>query len=115
MLDRFREVAGDQLTQAQFLDHNRDFHAAVADLAGNTRLAAVENSMVEEFDRLVLVNSKAHKAEWIPHAVNEHKMITDAIQTHDSDAASRLVHSHIVAGQERCLANLPHGTNIEPG
>jgi DNA-binding GntR family transcriptional regulator len=106
-LDRFRDVTGDELTDAAFLDHNRKFHAAVAHLAGNSRLAAVENGLVEEFDRLVLVSIQSNNARWIPHAVNEHKMIIDAIQGHDSDKAFRLVHAHILLGQQRHVAALP--------
>jgi DNA-binding GntR family transcriptional regulator len=104
-LDRFREVAGDQLSQIAFLDYNRRFHAAVAHLAGNSRLAAVENGLVEEFDRLVLVSIQSNNARWIPHAVSEHKTIIDVIQGHDSEKAFRLVHAHILLGQERYFAD----------
>jgi DNA-binding GntR family transcriptional regulator len=105
-LSQFRDVADDPLTHAAFLDHNRKFHAAVAHLAGNSRLAAVENSLVEEFDRLVLVSIQSDNARWIPHAFSEHKMIIDAIQAHDSDRAFRLVHTHILLGQQRHVAAL---------
>jgi DNA-binding GntR family transcriptional regulator len=113
VLDRFRDVSGDRLTQRQFLDHNREFHATVANLTGNTRLAAVENSMVEEFDRLILISLKTYNARWMPQAVGEHIMIIDAIRAHDGDAAFQLVYSHILAGQARHLANLPDAINIE--
>ncbi len=106
-LDRLRDIAGDQLSHAAFLAHNRKFHAAVAHLAGNSRLAAVENGLVEEFDRLVLVSIQSNNAQWIPHAVGEHKMIIDAIQQHDSDEAFRLVHAHILLGQQRHFAAAP--------
>ena len=104
-LNRFRDVAGDEITRAAFLDYNREFHAAVAHLAGNTRLAAVENSLVEEFDRLVLVSLQAHSVRWIPRAVTEHKMVIEAIQAHDSDTAFQLVHDHILSAQERYIAD----------
>jgi DNA-binding GntR family transcriptional regulator len=106
-LDRFREVAGDQLASMAFLDYNREFHATVAHLAGNSRLAAVENGLVEEFDRLVLVSIQSNNARWIPQAVSEHKMIIDAIQGHDSDKAFRLVHAHILLGHHRYFADQP--------
>jgi DNA-binding GntR family transcriptional regulator len=105
-LDRFRGVAGDQLSQSAFLDYNRQFHAAVAHLTGNTRLAAVENSLVEEFDRLILISLEAHNSCWIPQAVAEHKMIIDAIQAHDSDTAFRRAHAHIFVGQSRHFQSL---------
>jgi DNA-binding GntR family transcriptional regulator len=106
-LDTFRDVVGNELSHAAFLDHNRKFHAAVAHLAGNSRLAAVENGLVEEFDRLVLVSIQSNNARWIPNAVTEHKMIIDAIQGHDSEQASRLVYAHILQAQQRHWARLP--------
>jgi DNA-binding GntR family transcriptional regulator len=112
VLNPFRNAVGELLTQTQFLDHNRGFHATIADLAGNTRLASVENGMVHEFDRLVLVSLRINNASWIPWAVNEHKMIINAIQAHDSDSAARLAYSHILAGKERILADLPNDTSI---
>jgi DNA-binding GntR family transcriptional regulator len=103
-LDQFRQVADDPLSHAAFLDHNRKFHAAVAHLAGNSRLAAVENGLVEEFDRLVLVSIQSNNARWVSQAISEHMMIIDAIQRHDSDEAFRLVHAHIVLAQQRHFA-----------
>ncbi len=103
-LDQFRDVLGDQLAHADFLEHNRKFHAAIARLTGNPRLAAVENGLVEELDRVVLISIQANKALWIPHAVSEHKLIIDAIQGHDSDTAFRLVHTHINLAQQRHFA-----------
>jgi DNA-binding GntR family transcriptional regulator len=103
-LDQFRDVPGDQLAHSDFLDHNRKFHAAVARLSGNLRLAAVENGLVEELDRVVLISMQSNNAGWIPHAVSEHKSIIDAIQGHDSDTAFRLVHAHIDLAQQRHFA-----------
>jgi DNA-binding GntR family transcriptional regulator len=104
VLNRFRDVSGEQLTHTVFIDHNREFHAAVALLAGNSRLAAVENGLVEEFDRLVLVSLRATNSRWIVQAIAEHKMIIDAIQAHDSDTAARLVHAHLLVAQSRYVA-----------
>ena len=103
-LDQFRDVTEDQLTHGFFLDHNRKFHSAIAHLTGNSRLAAVENGLVEQFDRLVLISFRSSNAHWIPHAVDEHMLIIDAIQGHDADKAFRLVHTHIRLAQQRHLA-----------
>jgi DNA-binding GntR family transcriptional regulator len=106
-LNRFRDIAGDQLSHTLFISHNREFHAAVAVLAGNSRLAAVETGLVEEFDRLVLVSLRATNSRWIPQSVAEHKMIIDAIQAHDSDTAFRLVQAHLRAAQARYFDTFP--------
>jgi GntR family transcriptional regulator, rspAB operon transcriptional repressor len=106
ILDPFRGIVGHQLSQPAFLDYNRAFHAAVAHLTGNNRLAAVENSLVEEFDRLILISLQAHDNRWISQAVAEHQMIIDAIQAHDSETAFRRVHAHILVGQTRHFQRL---------
>jgi DNA-binding GntR family transcriptional regulator len=106
VLDRFRDVSGDQLSQSDFLSYNRGYHATVARLARNARLAAVENSLVEEFDRLILINLQAHSRRWISQAVAEHKLIIDSIQAHDSDTARRRVHAHILMGQSHHFQTL---------
>jgi GntR family transcriptional regulator, rspAB operon transcriptional repressor len=97
-LDRFRGVVGDQLTHMAFLEYNRAFHAAVALLAGNSRLAAVENGLVDELDRLVLLGLQVNSDQWVPRSVIEHEKIIDAIQAHDSDTAFQLVHAHVLDG-----------------
>jgi GntR family transcriptional regulator, rspAB operon transcriptional repressor len=100
-LDRFRNVIGDDVREAEFLEYNRDFHCTLADMAGNARLAAVERSLVEEFDRLVVVGLQVFQTSGIPDVCAEHDAILDAVQTHDSDAAYRLARDHIARGLTR--------------
>jgi DNA-binding GntR family transcriptional regulator len=102
-LDVFREVS-EGLRGAAFVEHNRAFHAAIADLSGNSRLAAVENSLVEEFDRLVQVSLQTYQNTWMPRAMADHMAIMDAIQAHDSDAAYRVTYEHIKGGHDRLIA-----------
>jgi DNA-binding GntR family transcriptional regulator len=103
-LDRFRNAIANDVQELAFMDYNRDFHSAVAGLADNARIAALENSLVEEFDRLVLVNLQTYQRSWISLALAEHGAIIDAIQAHDSDAAYRLVYEHILGAQARIMA-----------
>jgi GntR family transcriptional regulator, rspAB operon transcriptional repressor len=97
-LDEFRNALGEHFTHSEFLDHNRAFHTAVAQLTGNKRLAGVEIGLVEEFDRLALVTLKNSNNHWISQAITEHQEIISAIQTHDSDTAFELTYKHVAAG-----------------
>jgi DNA-binding GntR family transcriptional regulator len=109
-LDRFRNAVADDAQDLAFMDYNRAFHSAVAELADNARIADVETKLVEEFDRLVLVSLQAHQRSWMPLAVAEHGAIIDAIQAHDSDMAYRLVYEHILSAQEHIMAAMsPEG------
>lgn len=105
-LDRFRHADGDDIQEVAFLAYNRAFHSAVAELAGNARMAAVEAVLVEEFDRLVLVSLQVYHSSVIPEVLLEHGAIIDAIQAHDSDTAYRLTRDHIAGGQARISAAL---------
>jgi GntR family transcriptional regulator, rspAB operon transcriptional repressor len=100
-LDKFRNFIGDDVREAEFLEYNRDFHGTLADMAGNARLSAVEHSLVEEFDRLVVVGLQMFQTSGIPDVCAEHDAIIDAVQTHDSDAAYRLSRDHIARGRTR--------------
>ncbi|HEY4041620.1 MAG TPA: GntR family transcriptional regulator [Rhodopila sp.] len=107
-LDRFRdssmEAIGGAIDDAAFAAYNREFHGAVASLAGNSRLAAVETALAEEFDRLVLIVFKALRDRVIPEVLAEHSAIIDAIQAHDSDTASQGVRTHIISARRRIMA-----------
>jgi GntR family transcriptional regulator, rspAB operon transcriptional repressor len=100
-LDQFRYPDRDGSDVSAFLAYNRAFHAAVAELAGNARMAAVEAALIEEFDRLVRVSLQIHHSNSMPEALLEHDAIIDAIQSHDSDTAAQLARDHIAGGQAR--------------
>jgi DNA-binding GntR family transcriptional regulator len=105
-LDRFRGGLGPDPGDMMLLEYNRAFHGAVAELAGNARMAAVEAALVEEFDRLVLIGIQANQGEWASMVLAEHGAIIDAIQSHDSDTARRVARHHIASGQRRVRAAL---------
>jgi GntR family transcriptional regulator, rspAB operon transcriptional repressor len=98
-LDRFRNAIEQGAKDAVFLEYDRAFHGALADLAGNARLASVEHSLIEEFDRLVMIGLRGTQASRVPYAVAEHNAIIEAILAHDSEAACRLSSDHLVRGQ----------------
>jgi DNA-binding GntR family transcriptional regulator len=105
-LEQFRYPDGHDLDHSAFLAYNRAFHAAVAGLAGNARMAAVEAALIEEYDRLVRVSVQSNHSSLMPEVLAEHDAIIDAIQSHDSDTASRLTRDHIAGGQMRIRSAL---------
>ena len=105
-LTQFKGFICDDRQKANFLDYNRAFHRAVADLANNKRIAEVEYALVEEFDRLVWAGVKVFGDDRSPDPSTQHDAIIDAIQAHDANAAHRLAQEHVAAVRSRIIAAL---------
>ncbi len=106
VLDQFRDFAGEETYDGANFDHNRALHRTIADLAGNSRLADVEYTLIEEFDRLVRLSFRSYEADDIASSIAQHRAIIDAIQAHDADAAYRLSMEHVAFGQARVIEPL---------
>lgn len=102
-LAAFRGHAGGE---TDFVAYNRGFHAAIADLSGNARMAAVARDLVEQSDRLVRVSLQAIGDLDRGQLVAEHEAIIDAIQSRDSAAAAALARLHVAAARTRVLTAL---------
>ena len=102
-LDRFRRFPSAEYGPAHFLQYNHAFHCAIADLAGNARITAVEYGLVEEFDRVVRATLRSYHNRDFPRVLAEHEAIIDAIQAHDADTAHRLARDHILVGRTRVI------------
>ena len=103
-LDRFRDYTDDSDGRQAFLDHNRSFHIAVADMAGNARMAAVAHDLVEHVERLSRFCLPDNRVmEMTGQVRREHEAIIDAIQAHDPNLASRLAYQHVDGGRERVI------------
>jgi GntR family transcriptional regulator, rspAB operon transcriptional repressor len=74
-LDQFHKAIESGIEEAVFLEYDRAFHGALADLAGNARLASVEHSLIEELDRLVMIGLGGFRAAEVPEVVAEHNAI----------------------------------------
>jgi len=105
-LDQFRGYTEDDSMLQTFIEHNRAFHAAVANMSGNTRMAAVALDLVEQFDRLVRYALRDYRLIQIDRVVREHDAIIGAIQAHDGERASRLAYEHADGGRSRLIAAL---------
>jgi DNA-binding GntR family transcriptional regulator len=109
-LDRFRNAIEGSVKEAAFLEYDRAFHGALADLAGNARLASVEHSLIEEFDRLVIIGLGGFQASGVRDVVAEHNAIIEAVLAHDSETAHRLSGDHVARGQARLRTALLEDT-----
>ncbi|HVY17028.1 MAG TPA: GntR family transcriptional regulator [Rhodopila sp.] len=99
-LDAWRDADGED-----FVAYNRGFHAAVADLAGNGRMAAVVHDLIDQSDRLVRV-SVASPEVADRQLMAEHGAIIDAIQAGDAALAERLMRAHVMGARDRVLTAL---------
>ena len=100
-LDAFRDP-GD----ADFVAYNRAFHAELADLSGNGRMAAVARDLVEQSDRLVRVSLRSFGTRDQGRLVAEHEAIIDAIQDSDAALAESLMRAHLTDARTRVLTAL---------
>ncbi|MBT7570635.1 MAG: GntR family transcriptional regulator [Rhodospirillaceae bacterium] len=102
-LDSFRTTdhAGDL---AAWVRYNRQFHRAIADAAGNDRLAKAAAEVIDQFDRLTFVGvAQGATSEKL---VAEHGALIDAIQDRGKGRAQRLITDHIKQSQKRVFAVL---------
>lgn len=105
-LDRFRET--DMSSLKRFAGYNREFHAAIARIAGNNRQAAIMLSLMENYERLCIVSLSARhqEAAAMSSALEDHNRIIDALQARDGRAAARLSARHIRKSQGQVMRGL---------
>jgi DNA-binding GntR family transcriptional regulator len=105
-LDHYRGFADVDRSETEFIEYNKRFHRAIADLSGNIRMAAVAVDLEEQFERLVRVSLRAFRNEQVFEASAEHEAIIDALQAHDGARASRLSYEHAASAQARIATAL---------
>ncbi len=87
-----------------FLAANRSFHVAVAELAGNQRLARQVGRLLDEATRmLVLGLSTRDRSREMAH---EHHALVAAMAAHDAESAARIMHEQVAASRDMVLAAL---------
>lgn len=105
-LDLFSGFTGAETYEGANVDHNRALHLAIADLADNRRLAAVELMLVEAFYRLIRLSFSAYDLNDISSSCEQHQGIIDAIQAHDAASAHRLAAEHVRYGHDMVIKSL---------
>ena len=78
-----------------FVDCDMDFHLIIANGSGNTYLAKVFSSVLQNIREFAITTFRTHQ-ESPAHAVEMHRKIYDAVAAKDGDLASDLMKQHIV-------------------
>ncbi|WP_428248327.1 GntR family transcriptional regulator [Ferrovibrio sp.] len=109
-LDRFRSLAA--WGGGDFVTYNREFHCAVVELCSNRRIAETGRSVIEQFDRLVVMSISTLAERNTESLIAEHAAIIDALQARDGRLAARLLQKHIEFGVKRVLKSLEQAAVI---
>jgi GntR family transcriptional regulator, rspAB operon transcriptional repressor len=91
---------------SQFIVYNRSFHLAIAKLCDNRRIAQTAASLIEQFDRLVIVSVQKLAKMDMTALIAEHCQIIDALQARSGKRAARLISAHIGRARRRVLSAL---------
>ncbi|MDB5375547.1 MAG: hypothetical protein JWP04_4189 [Belnapia sp.] len=95
---------GDATSALGFLDANRAFHVAVAELSGNVRLARQIGRLLDESTRmLVLGLSRRDRSGEMAH---EHRALTAALASGEAAVAAALMREQVAASRDMVLAAL---------
>ena len=98
-----------------FLDANRAFHVAVADLAGNGRLARQIGRLLDESTRMLVLGLK--RRDRTGEMAHEHAALIEALALGRADAAAALMHEQVAASRAMvldALTSAPSGLPVLP-
>jgi phosphonate utilization transcriptional regulator len=100
LLTDMTQAVADQKADA-YHQLNLHFHERLVEMTGNRRLLAIYRKLIKElslFRRLNLGGSDA-----LPQSAQSHRDIFKAITSGDSEAAGRIMASHVQASKQRTL------------
>lgn len=93
---------GDAKSTGRFLDANKAFHVAIAHAAGNARLAAAIEHLLDEMTRLLHLGLGLRKG---PQDVqHEHKTLVKALGRGDGETAERICREQIQTSHDMLLS-----------
>lgn len=97
----------DARERTEYFRLNREFHAGIVDLAGNSVLSAVYGGLMAQAQRAryVAIQSQAH---W-DRGIEEHERILAALEEGDGDEAGRLLFEHVRETGHRVARSLSTG------
>jgi DNA-binding GntR family transcriptional regulator len=90
----------------RFLDANRDVHVSIARAAGNRRLAATIERLLDDSERAIGVALRAGAAGGGLRVREEHEQLLAAIAAGDAGSAERLMRAAIERFRDELLATL---------
>jgi len=98
---------GDAAGTLAFLEANREFHCAIAELSGNERLARQIGRLLDEMTRMLLLGLGGR--DRTGEMAHEHRALIDALAAGDSAQSERITREQIEASRKMVLAALIAG------
>lgn len=98
-----------------FLDANRAFHVAVADLSGNGRLARQIGRLLDESTRMLVLGLK--RRDRSGEMAHEHAALIEALALGRAEAAAALMREQVAASRAMvldALTSAPSGLPVLP-
>lgn len=104
-LDLLRQ--GNTNSVQEFAEYNRGFHASLAAMSGNRRLAEETVRVMEFYDRLAIVSLTIYSREGgFDGPLADHNSIIDALQARNGRLAGRLVREHVERSRGQIMRGL---------
>lgn len=104
--DELQHAIRGQTWTARWAEFDDQFHSTIASASGNRRLA-------QDIHRYRLLhkgfNRMATEPEGLQQALEEHRLILEALAAHDGPLARERMIAHIAAWQAHFIKHLPHG------
>lgn len=95
---------GDPDSALRFLEANRGFHVAVAELSGNTRLARQIGRLLDESTRMLVLGLQ--RRDRSGEMAHEHRELIEAMALGDGTDAARLMREQVEASRDMVLSAL---------
>lgn len=113
LLDRQQRVVKEPDSQAAYSDLDVEFHHAIVELAGNTRLQQVANNLIAQLR--IGSGSSSQLPGRLPTALHEHAAIIEAIEAGDPVAAEREARHHVRLAGEALQSYFTEGSGTAAG
>lgn len=94
----------DEESTHAFLDANKAFHVAVAELSGNGRLARQIDRLLDESTRMLALGLR--RRDRTGEMAHEHHALTEALALGRAEEAAAIMHEQVAASQAMVLAAL---------
>ncbi len=95
---------GDAESAMCYLDANKRFHVAVAELSGNGRIARQIDRLLDESTRMLVLGLR--RRDRTMEMAHEHHELVERLALGQGEAAAALMHEQVAASREMVLAAL---------
>lgn len=101
---------GDAKSTGRFLDANKAFHVTIARAAGNARLAAAIENLLDDMTRLMHLGLSLRKGG--PDVNYEHKALLKALARGDGEAAERACREEIEGSRQMVVSAILTSSSV---